>query len=581
MRLAEGLERPRQYIKDIVYSLERYGKFHEQSASVRVERWTLTAALERYRSTLSNLRATIEGEPPSATMTKSVKVDWQLEKADFGYNVRQTHVGEIHEEVKPLVEAWIKAGAPYASSGGYYYTRPNKSYEKVVNLSKYPEFRDAILKLGLEDSWLDLWERWLVLRTQVSRTLLDLVQSGRDPEALSRGNPNAGTGLLLRGMRPKRSDLVNFAHDLDPLIEYGFVMGAAFAATQIAKLPPGYVFVIHSYNHQVKGAIAARSDMDVKDINFDGDFLTMAGVAQTRQAGTDGTGVLANAKTEKQLLGGMSATEKFLREYKHHRVEFPYTNKDLLVRVWAMDAKPFPGKPFLIGEDLGMVEPVPSPADALFCRAFVLVGGKMMPEMLSGKPHTTLVYCVFDNYFASKFGPNELAMCLGDDFNWIAQYDGRTVEEKAHEVLHPYVKIKSTDAEQNNKKVLGIITAMSQKDDPHGHEPALMCVGPRNLRTVSSATKRGSHWQDVLSDLPSRGSMQLDQPPETLETIKEDLQLILPYLYWEGERKDLHKHLMALWARVPSAAWNKLLEWNPELQYRVNPDEQLDPGGDD
>jgi hypothetical protein len=581
MRLREGLEKPRQYMKDIVYSLERYGKFHEPKAAVRVERWTLTSALDRYQSTLKNMRATIEGEPPSATMVKNVTVDWALEKAEFGFNVRQTHRGEVHPEVKPLIQDWMSVGAPYPSSGGYYYTMPNKSYEKVVALAKYPDLRDSVINLGLEDQWLDLWERWLLLRTEVSRNLLQLMVSGRDPEALSRGNPKAGTGLQIRGMRAKREDLVNFGSDLEPLIDYAFAMSAAFAATQIAKLPPGYVFVIHSYHHQVKGAIAARSDFDIKDVSFDGDFLTMAGVAQTRQAGTDGSGVFANAATEKQILGGQSCTEKFLREVKHHRVEYPFTNKELLIRTWAADAKPFKGMPYVVGEDVGLTEPVSSPADALFSRTFVLVGGKMINEMMSGKPYTQVVYVIFQNYFADKLEPSEMACCLGDDINTLFIADSRPIEERIRNTFHPYEKVKTTDPVKNQKKILGLITAMSQKYDPHGHEEALMCVGPRNLRSVSSATKRGGHWQERLSDLPSQGQMVLEQPPETLETVKRDLEIIMPYLHWKGPRAELHKHLNALWSRVPTKAWTKLLEWNPDLQYRVNPDEALDPGQDD
>lgn len=283
MRYPESVRSPRRMIDLVVESLERFGKFDfKTDGYIRIERWSSRRALDAYRSTLNGIKGRLEGETPSATMVSKAYASWSVEKAEIGVRVRQKHVGIIRPEVRPLVENWIKAGKPSPSSGGFYFSVPNKSYARVADLMKYPDLRDVVINLSLQDPWVLFWERYLPLRHDVSRQMLDLVKTGVDPEALSRHNEKAGTGLAIRGMRLNRADLVKFANDLDFLLPYSYAIGVAFAAVQIAKLKPDEVWMVDIYDARIRGAIASRSDVDVTDITWDGERLTLDALAQTR-----------------------------------------------------------------------------------------------------------------------------------------------------------------------------------------------------------------------------------------------------------------------------------------------------------
>lgn len=548
-------------------SLERFGKYDFRSDGfVRIERWSANRALEAYRSTLRSLPARLEGEPPSATMVSDATVTWSAEPADIGMKVRQRHVGRVHPEVRPLVANWVKAGKPFPSSGGFYYTIPNKSYNRVVELAKYPELRDAVLNLGLEDQWLLFWEKYLPMRQSVSEHLLSLVKTGVDPEALSRHNEEAGTGLQIRGRRLKRANLHEVAGDLDFLLPYQYAMATAFAATQIAPLAPGQVWMVECYDARIKGAIASRADTDVMAVNFDGEFLTVEAITQTRQAGSDASGALSNSYTERKLMGS-SVTEQILRAYRKPRIEYPFTNRDALIYAWTLDAKPFPGKPYLIGQDFGLKEPISAGADNLFSRGFIRVGGKVMPMMLSGSSWTQAVYAVFHNYFIDKTAPGDILMALGDDMNLI------TASSK-EDIFAPYTKVKSTDPQQNVKKVLGMFSAFSPKEDPAGMEPALVGIVPRVLKSVSSASKRGSDWAETLSNLPSAGKLELHHSDAVAESVRKDMPLLLPYMQWSGKRADLYPTLSTKWGRIPAETWDALIRHNEDIEHRMTVDDR-------
>lgn len=550
---------------DVVDSLARYGRYDfRNDGLVRIERWKKNRAQEGYKHTLLSVPGKIEAEPPSATMITNAQVSWTAEKASIGMNIRQRHVGTVRKEVRPLVDQWVKVGKPYPSSGGLYYTVPNKSYEKVVTLSTHPELRDAVLNLGIEDEWLRFWDMYLPLRHDVSAQMLSMLQSGVDPEALSRHNEEAGTGLQIRGLRLKRKDLASVAKDLNFLLPYQFAMGVAFAAVQLAPLEPDDVWLVDCYDARVKGAIASRSDIDVMGVEWDGEHLTIEGLSQTRQAGSDSTGVLANSHTERRLMGS-SVTEKVLRMYRRNGVEYPFTDKNLLIKAWGLDAKPFPGKEYIIGEDFGLAEPIKSPADALFSRGFLKVGAKIVSMMLSGSNFTQAVYSVFHNHFIGKTSGGDRLLALGDDMNLITSM----TEE---EIFYPYIKVKSTDAAMNTKKILGQFSAFSIHEDPTGQAEATIGIVPRVLKTVSSATKRSSTWGEQLSDLSPQGELDLIQPSATENAIREDIHVLLPYLQWSGKRRELDKRLQSLWSYITPEDWKILTRYNEELEYRLNPE---------
>lgn len=548
-----------------MYSLENYNQYDSrQKGAIRVEKWPINRAMDAYRHTLINIPGRMEGEPPAATMVGSAQIEWRAEPAKIGYKVRQRHLGLIHPGVRDVVATWIKAGKPFPSGGGIYHTIPNKSFERIEALSKYPEMRDIVRNWGAEEEWFRFWEKYLPLRYDASAQLLELARSRVDPEALSRHNEEAGTGLQIRGRRLKRKDLKDVAEDLTFLLEYSYMMGAIFAAVQIAPLPADSVWVAEVYDNRIKGALASRSDMDIQEIAFDGERLTIEGVAQTRQVGSDATGVLSNSDTERRLMGS-SVTERVLKENKHDRVHYPFTSRRMLTEMWGLDAKPFPGKEYVIGEDLGLDSPVKAGADNLFSRCFLKIGAKVVPMMLSGSGWTSSVYSVFHNHIIEKTAPSDQLLAFGDDLNLRT---GQSTED----VFHPYIKVKSTDPMLNRKKILGIYTVMSIKPDPTEEEEALMGIVPRVFKSVSSATKRGGYWEESLSNLPMAGKKELVISAEVRETVIRDLPILLPYIQWKGKRRDLMPFLDSKWGRISPEELSVLLRHDDELQYRLRPE---------
>lgn len=573
MNYPESVAHPRKMLEWIVGSLERFGRYDfRQNGLVRIERWSRARAFDAYRHTLLSLPGKMEGESPSSTMVEGAIVRWNAEQAEVGFRVRQDHVGRVRPKMRDAVSAWVKAGKPFPSSGGFYYTIPNKSYSRVKELSEYPELRDAVINLGIQDEWVSFFETYLPYRHDISRHLLETLVRKVDPAALSRDNEEAGTGLSIRGRRLKRKDLGDYAEDLRFLLPYSYAMGLAFAATQIAELSHDSVWVIDCYDHRIKGAVASRSDMDITDVGWDGERLTISGLAQTRQAGSDSTGVLTNSVSEKRLIGS-SVTEYVLRKRKREGVEYPFTDRDTLLKVWATDAKPFPNREYVIGQDFGLSEPVKSPADALFSRGFMKLGTKVVPLMLSGSSWTQAVYSVFHNYFIDKAAVGDKFMALGDDMTLL------TMSTKP-EIFMPYQKVKSTDPAMNTKKILGLYSAFSQEEDPEGKQQAILAVVPRVLKSISSASKRGSYWGEQLSNLAPSGSMELSPSPEVSETIEADLDVIAPYLFWKGERRDLKPMLEARWKHVNAAAWAVLVKHDPEIVFKLQREESLEDNED-
>lgn len=565
MRITE-VDNPRKLIFEILNSLEKYSQFDSRSRGyIRISQISAQHALGLYRQTLIGTTARIEAEPPSATMVTSAMVSWRAEPARIGHKVRQTHIGTVRRELRDAVTAWFSAGKPFPSSGGVYSTVPNKSFERVEGLMDHEELRDAVRNLGLQDELILFFEKYMPLRYEVSQHLLQLVKSGTDPLALSRHNETAGTGLHIRGRRLKRADLASVIDELDFLLDYAYVMAASFAATQIAPLRPGNVWFIEAYDQRVRGALASRSDMEVLDSNWDGERLTINAVSQTRQAGADGTGTLSNSHTERQTMG-TSVTEKVLRDYKDAKVEYPFTNRAMLAYMWSLDAKPFKGKQYVIGQDFGLSEPVKSPADALFSRAFMRIGAKVVPLMLSGSGWTQGVYAVFQNYYARRAGPDDRMLALGDDMNLITA-------SATDDMFMPYRKVKSTIPETNTKKILGMFTKMSTDEDPSGEKPCIIGVVPRVIKTVSSAGKKGSAWADALSDLPMQGELELEVPKVTQDEITEDMEILKPYIFWSGKRRDLLPFLQSKWGMMDRKTWQILMRHNEDLQHRIGVDE--------
>jgi hypothetical protein len=257
-----------------------------------------------------------------------------------------------------------------------------------------------------------------------------------------------------------------------------------------------------------------------------------------------------------------SVTEEVQKKGRRQNVNYPFTNRDLRLQIWSTDAKQFPGKQYVIGQDLGLSEPIKSPADALFSRGFMRIGTKVLPLMLSGSGWTQAVYSVFHNYYADKIRPTDQILALGDDINLLT-------DVTTDEVFTPYKKVKSTNAEQNTKKILGMYSAFSIKPDPMGDEMATIGVVPRVIKTISSASKRSTDWSESLSDLPDSGELMLKHSDRVEQTMAAELGMIKNYLLWQGERKELRAKLQSLWGSVQTSIWKALLRHDPDLVYKV------------
>jgi hypothetical protein len=503
-----------------------------------------------YQRTLSEIKLRIELEPLSSLMTPKATISWDSIPQEIGVKVRQTHQGPIRPEMKESVDTWFRSGHPFPSGGGVYGTVPNKSFDRVKKLVEIPELRDAVRILKDLDNWLLFWDRYITLRHEASCVLLDALKT-TDPEALSRGNEEAGLGIEIRGTRLQRKDTHRFRNDLDFLLDYQWDRAVAFAATQMAELPTGEVFLVSVDDPRIKGTIASRSDVDVQEVAWNGDLLTIVCEAGTRQVGGDGTGALSNSKTERKL-SGTSVTERVLKELKPSNVFYPNLHRDKLLEAWATGVDPST-PPYLIGEDIGLVEPLKAGADNLFCRTFVRIGRKVLPEQLSGEGWTQAVYWYFHQVFARRTKGWMLGM--GDDLNLVTATD-------TEEIFHPYVKVKSSKPSTGDKKVLGWWVRTTK-------DQAIFAVVPRLVKTLSSASKRSTEWEEKLSGQGAKGTIELQVPEGVENQVKEMVNLIKPFLFWKGKRDELKTMLQGLWTTVPGPTLDALRSLKDDIDYRL------------
>lgn len=506
-----------------------------REAFVTVRKEKTSRLLQRYKDTLMQMKPRFEGEPVSGLFAAEAEVVWRAEKAPIGFTVVQEHRGVIRKEMRKAVDEWVKAHKPFPTSGGFYCTVPNKSFDRIVSISKQPEIREFISQLGMEEEWLDFWDIWLEERAQTSRQMLELLKSGQDKEVFSRQNELAGTGLRLRGQTIKREDLANHANSLDFLVPYAREMGRIFAAIQLAQIDPDESVLIDVNDSRVRGAMASRSDAEVLSVNWNGEVLQLEVRTKSRQVGSDATGVLSNSASERKYQG-QSVTEKVLRQFKSDKVIYPFEGFDNLIKLWALPSKPNESG-YVIGEDLGMEIPKIG-ADNLFCKGFAALGGRYMPLMFSGSVWTQAVYAPFHKSFARKTKPGESLVCLGDDINYITNQP----LNEAVKIFDIYKKIKSTNPDTNTKKVLGYYTS---------HEGKFRFgIVPRVIKTISSASKRGGYWEERLSDLAPDGRLQLQISPEVEESIRLALPIVKDLTYLEGKPEDALRLLQDHWGTV-------------------------------
>jgi hypothetical protein len=505
-------------------------------------------AFNRYKELLARkaTKVTIEGEPLSAVFTTRGTVKWTTIQEEIGVKVRQQHVGVIRDELKPVVQTWMDQGHPFASGGGIHGSVPTKSLSRVEHLQQFPEYRNIIQRWGVEELALEWADLVIPARIELSKQLLDRMHT--DPDALARGNENAGMGIIVQGRRLKRGDTIGMNPKLfEFLIPHMRNMAIAFLVKQLAPIEPDEVIIAIVGDTNIRGAMAYRSDFDAKDIKFDGDRLMIDGIAGTRQVGTDASGALANARTERQILG-KSFAQVMLEQFAPLNVKYPFDDHGrYLIDAWQLPPQAPDGQSIVIGEDLGLdIEAgrLKAGADNLFISGYTqLASGIIAPDMLSGTWWTDKIYWIFHKAVSMRAGPAlETSLNLGDDMNL------KTLAENADtviEVLEPYVKIKSTRPATGDTKILGWWTRFL-KDGKVIHS-----IVPRVIKTISSASKLGSYWSEKLSDLGTGGQMDLEISEEANLAVTEDMQYILPLYFFEGTRQEYAAYLNDLGPNLP------------------------------
>lgn len=521
--------------------LEKDRSFSErESGFFDIDEVSTQYALGQYKKTLEEIRPRTVIEPPSALWIDGkypVDLTWETTVADIGFRVKTVAKGRIRNEFIEYAKEYVKLGAPYFSTGAVYCTVPNKSYARIETLSNNEQFLFPVLNLGFKEEWIRFWGTAIETRRAHTEEMLALKKSM--PDIFSLGNPTAGTGAIIRGLKRSREML-------DPLEagELKFLMlhqeGSAlcFAATAAVRARPGKKWLIRYLNPSITLAMASRSDPEVDSVSIEEDLLTSVVVSQTRQVGGDGSGALSNSDGEKKAFG-RSCLETIWREalINADAVEQrpPFLGMTGLFEMWAT---PTEGKDFIvIGEDFGMAEPIKAGADQLFSGAFIKLGARVMPHMLSGTWYTSLAYVPFHLYFGQKIKKlGGTMVCLGDDMNIRIKAEYR---EEVNKILTPYIKIKST--KPKDKKILGFWAHEFGVND--------MLVGqtPRIQKSVSSASAIESEWKKVIPEPGPNGSVQIKTPEAIERAVIEGLPVVKGLTYFRGDPTSLVSTMDAKW----------------------------------
>lgn len=555
----------------IKYNLEKFGHHVESELGLfEIDLMGFKACIEKYKATIASVQPRFSMEPLSAAFVTTAKrpaiIKWKSEadKSGYGYTVRGTMTAEIKASVKPQVESWIKAGAPGASTGGVYCSVPNKSIDRVIKLGEHPELLYPVTVLQIEDQWEKFWLAYLALRAETTNKLL--AYKTHDPSVFSAHNEAAGTGVVIRGLRRDRAGLDELpSPELDFLARHQIGLGIAYAITQMIR-PKNKEdrWVIHILDSRIRGSKGSRSDTDIEDIKYDGDTLSYTFASRTRQVGGDGSGVLANAKTETKYFGRSVVEEAWRRWIAKSRGNYApvFAGMDNLVKLWTCKTVGKPGEVVVVNEDLGMELPVKAGADTLFSGAYLHCWSLFMPELFSGFFGTTANYVPFHSYYAEKTQPyGGTVTGMGDDISirYLAQY-----EKEVLATLEPYKKIKTTTPQWS--KILGYLTLQH----PEQQDFIEVLLTPRIMKSVSSATAAASDWKETLPSIGPEGSAEIKIPDRIVQAVAESEVIGAKYMYFKGTRAEVASQILTLWTtgRPP-------LEFAPHWveHYYGNPEE--------
>lgn len=523
--------------------LEKERSFSERDAGFfDIEEVSAQFVLGQYKKTLENIKPRTVIEPPSALWidgSRPVELTWETTAAEIGFRVKTVARGMIRKEFIDYAREFVKLGAPYFSTGAVYCTIPNKSYARIELLSKNEQFLFPVLNLGFKEEWIRFWGKAIDTRRMHTEEMLGLKKAM--PDIFSVGNPSAGTGAIIRGLKRTRAMLDQLdAGELEFLKNHQEGSALCFAATAAVRAKPGKKWLIRYLNPSITLAKASRSDPELDSVTFEDNIMTSVVVSQTRQVGGEGSGALSNSDGEKRAFG-RSCLETIWRDALLNadaiEQQPPFLGMKGLFEMWATPTTGKEGEFIVIGEDFGMSEPIKAGADQLFSGTFIKLGSDVMPHMLSGTWYTSLAYVPFHLHFGQKIRKiGGQMVCLGDDMNIRVKAEYREV---VNDILKPYVKIKST--RPKDKKILGFWA--------HEYSATDMLVGqtPRIQKSVSSASAIESEWKSIIPEAGPSGSVKIKTPEPIERAVLEGLPIVKGLTHFRGDPKTLVSEMDNQW----------------------------------
>lgn len=535
-------------IYEIVEHLNRYKTYTEREFGLfKMTVISVPYALRLYYDTILNVTPGYSMEPPSAlymSNKRPIRVDWNTKRSEIGYIVTVHADGEVRPEFYDAVTDYAEAGFPFGSTGGIYCRVPNKSFSRIKQLLEKGIIYTQPPKLyHAEELWVNFWAEVTAMRHE--KSMIMLAQKSSMPDILSIGNEASGTGVYHRGIRLKRKDLDEIkGEELEYLVHHMAGSAICFAASQIADLAPHEVVLIEILDPRIVGAVGSRSDCDITEAKWTKpDYITQSEV-QTRQIFANG-GIIANSDGERKLFGSSVTSQIWLSLLKKYGLENeifpPFRGLEHLIQLWTShtEATAKEGEDVVIGEDIGMVDPLKAGADNLFARSFQKIGTRVMPDLGSGSWYTTLTYVFFHLLWGMKLKSLHIPfkmVPLGDDVNILLKKEHVETFKK---VIYPYEKIKSTKG--NLSKILGMLTIRREK------EWTLM-VTPRVQKTLSSASQQSSLWVEELPEqVGESGSASLVIPDEIERSVQEALPIVSKMVYFKGSREEIATNLRRSW----------------------------------
>lgn len=220
----------------------------------------------------------------------------------------------------------------------------------------------------------------------------------------------------------------------------------------------------------------------------------------------------------------------------------PFRGMEHLIDLWTADTydtAKTPDTMVLIGEDIGMMEPLKAGADTLFARSFQKIGTKVMPDLGSGSWYTTITYVFFHILWAQRLKQHHVKfkmVPLGDDVNILLP---KSAVETFKQVISPYEKIKSTKGSAS--KILGMLTLRHP-------DYWVVMVTPRVQKTLSSASQQSSIWAEELpNQVGESGAANITIPYEIERAVQEALPIVSKMVYFKGKRDEIKPHFTRTW----------------------------------